>query len=94
MNFGTGKTTSVRAAERGEKRARKALKGSPDGPANQEDLPDLTLTDKAYQQLEEMITTLVLPPGMVLASRTWSSVSGLAVPPSVRLYSVWLATVS
>lgn len=69
MNFVTGKTMSVRAAERGEKRARKALKGSPDGPAGQEDLPDLTLTDKAYQQLEEMITTLVLSPGMVLGEQ-------------------------
>jgi DNA-binding GntR family transcriptional regulator len=45
------------------------LKESPNGPANRENLPDLTLTDKAYQQLEEMITTLVLPPGMVLGEQ-------------------------
>ncbi len=69
MNFVTGKTTSVRAAPRGEKRARKAVKGTLDATADQEDLPDLTLTDKAYQELEELITTLVLPPGMVLGEQ-------------------------
>lgn len=72
MNFVTGKTTSVRAAQRGEKRARKAVKGAidgADGAAGGNDLPDLTLTDRAYQQLEEMITTLVLPPGMVLGEQ-------------------------
>ncbi|MGH1587644.1 GntR family transcriptional regulator [Methylobacterium phyllosphaerae] len=72
MNFVTGKTTSVRAAQRGEKRARKAVKGAIDGAngaAGGNDLPDLTLTDRAYQQLEEMITTLVLPPGMVLGEQ-------------------------
>src|SRR4051794_2943151 len=69
MNFVTGKTTSVRAVQRGEKRARKAVKGALDGAAGGNDLPDLTLTEKAYQQLEELITTLVLPPGMVLGEQ-------------------------
>lgn len=69
MNFVTGKTTSVRAAERGEKTAGTIVKGSLGAAAGHEDLPDLTLTDKAYQKLEEMITTLVLPPGMVLGEQ-------------------------
>jgi DNA-binding GntR family transcriptional regulator len=74
MNFVRGKTTSVRAAEQGGKRARKASKAAPGEAASadnagQDDLPDLTLTDRAYQQLEEMITTLVLPPGMVLGEQ-------------------------
>ncbi|MDP4006533.1 GntR family transcriptional regulator [Methylobacterium sp. NEAU K] len=72
MNFVIGKTTSVRVRQRGEKRARKAVKGAldgADGAAGGNDLPDLTLTDRAYQQLEEMITTLVLPPGMVLGEQ-------------------------
>ena len=68
MNFVTGKT-SVPAVQRGEKRARKAVKGALDGAAGGDDLPDLTLTDRAYQQLEELITTLVLPPGMVLGEQ-------------------------
>ncbi|SEI05103.1 DNA-binding transcriptional regulator, GntR family [Methylobacterium sp. 275MFSha3.1] len=81
MNFVTGKTTSIRAAEPGRKRARKAVKGASQEVSQEaaqeathaaggnDDLPDLTLTDRAYQQLEEMITTLVLPPGLVLGEQ-------------------------
>lgn len=69
MTVVTGKTTSVRAAQRGETRARKAVKGAPDRAARAAEAPDLTLTDQAYQQLEELITTLVLPPGLVLGEQ-------------------------
>jgi DNA-binding GntR family transcriptional regulator len=69
MNFVAGKSAVVRVAQRGEKRARRTGKGEPGIAADQDDLPDQTLTDKAYQQLEEMITTLVLPPGMVLGEQ-------------------------
>ncbi|MGU3538001.1 GntR family transcriptional regulator [Methylobacterium sp. A54F] len=65
----TGKTAAVRAETQGRKPARKPVAG-PSGPAaGQDDLPDLTLTQKAYQQLEELITTLALPPGMVLGEQ-------------------------
>ncbi|MER2267886.1 GntR family transcriptional regulator [Methylobacterium oxalidis] len=69
MNFVTGKTAGVSAPERGRKRARKAGREAQDPSSGQDDLPDLTLTEKAYQQLEELITTLVLPPGMVLGEQ-------------------------
>ena len=69
VNFVTGKTTAVRAAERGAKRARKAVDEPIDAASDQDALRDLTLTDRAYRQLEEMITTLVLPPGMVLGEQ-------------------------
>ncbi|AWN40782.1 GntR family transcriptional regulator [Methylobacterium durans] len=69
MNFVTGKTAGVSATEPGRKRARRAVQEAPEPTFGQDDLPDLTLTEKAYQQLEELITTLVLPPGMVLGEQ-------------------------
>src|SRR4051812_17897186 len=69
MNFVTGKTSAIGSTERGRKRARKAAAEARVAAAGQHDLPDLTLTEKAYQQLEELITTLVLPPGMVLGEQ-------------------------
>lgn len=35
-----------------------------------DDAAEVTLTDKAYAQLEELITTLALPPGMVLGEQS------------------------
>lgn len=69
MNFVTGKTSPVRAGARGRSRAGTTAAEAPDPAAEQGDLPDLTLTEKAYQQLEELITTLALPPGMVLSEQ-------------------------
>ncbi|KAB1073583.1 GntR family transcriptional regulator [Methylobacterium planeticum] len=69
MNFVTGKTAAVRSASGGRKRPRRAADEARVAPSGQEDLPDLTLTEKAYQQLEELITTLALPPGMVLGEQ-------------------------
>lgn len=69
MNFVTGKTSATRSADRSRKGGRKAAAQAPAAAAGQDDLPDLTLTEKAYQQLEELITTLVLPPGMVLGEQ-------------------------
>ncbi|WP_336490150.1 GntR family transcriptional regulator [Methylobacterium nigriterrae] len=69
MNFVTGKTSAVRSVKRGRKQARKSIGETMGAEAGQDDLPDLTLTEKAYQQLEELITTLVLPPGMVLGEQ-------------------------
>lgn len=69
MNFVTGKTAAVRSASGGRKRSRKVADQARVAPSGQEDLPDLTLTEKAYQQLEELITTLALPPGMVLGEQ-------------------------
>jgi DNA-binding GntR family transcriptional regulator len=69
MNFVTGKTAAVRSASSGRKRSREAADQARVAASAQEDLPDLTLTEKAYQQLEELITTLVLPPGMVLGEQ-------------------------
>ncbi len=94
MNFVTGKTALVRAAKAGEKRAKKAVKSSPDGAAGGEDLPDLTLTDRAYQQLEEMITTLALPPGMVLGEQNLVQRLGIGRTPSGKPCSVSPVTAS
>lgn len=69
MNFVTRKATAVRASERNRKRARKPVPETAVTDAKQTDLPDLTLTERAYQQLEELITTLALPPGMVLGEQ-------------------------
>jgi DNA-binding GntR family transcriptional regulator len=69
MNFVTRKTSAVRAAGRGRKRAGSALTEGRSAAPGQGDLPDLTLTERAYRQLEELITTLVLPPGTVLGEQ-------------------------
>lgn len=69
MNFVTGKTLANRSTERDRKRTRKAPAKPTASTDARDDLLDLTLTQKAYQQLEELITTLVLPPGMVLGEQ-------------------------
>src|SRR4051794_31087991 len=69
MNFLTGKTSAVRSAGSGRKRARATLDEARAVSSGQDDLPDMTLTEEAYLQLEELITTLVLPPGMVLGEQ-------------------------
>lgn len=69
MNFVTGKTLAIRSMKRDPKRSRKAPVKPTASTDAQDDLLHLTLTQKAYQQLEELITTLVLPPGMVLGEQ-------------------------
>ncbi|MGV7030846.1 GntR family transcriptional regulator [Methylobacterium symbioticum] len=73
MNFVTGKTSALREGARGRKRARKSVAEAPGQTpvqaSDRGDLPDLSLTEQAYQQLEELITTLALPPGMVLGEQ-------------------------
>lgn len=69
MNFVTGKSSAVGPVGRGRKRARKAAPRPEASAGGEGDLPDLTLTERAYQQLEELITTLVLPPGTVLGEQ-------------------------
>lgn len=68
MNFVSGKSSTRGLEKRGRGSAGRAKAGSVTR-ADQGDLPDLTLTEKAYRQLEELITTLVLPPGMVLGEQ-------------------------
>ena len=69
MNFVTGRTTAIGSAERVPKRTRKAAAKAPEGSEGQDELSDLTLTERAYGQLEELITTLVLAPGTVLGEQ-------------------------
>lgn len=69
MNFVTGKNSASRPAGRDREGSGEAggdARGSIPDPY---DLPDLTLTERAYQRLEELITTLALPPGMVLGEQ-------------------------
>jgi DNA-binding GntR family transcriptional regulator len=65
MNFVTGKPALVRSKGQGGRSSGSSAEGS-DG-AGEAGLP---LTEKAYRQLEELITTLALPPGMVLGEQS------------------------
>ena len=69
MDFVTGKTSDARPVRRDRERTRKARVKAGTASPGRDGLSDLTLTEQAYRRLEELITTLALPPGMVLGEQ-------------------------
>ncbi|ACL63046.1 GntR family transcriptional regulator [Methylobacterium nodulans] len=69
MNYIAGKPPAVRPARRSKKPNHKGASAAPLDPVEQGEIQDLSLAEQAYHQLEELITTLALPPGTVLAEQ-------------------------
>src|SRR4051812_44405337 len=69
MNYGDSKPSAARASTRVRLSRRKASDVAPSDLVEQSDGQELSLADQAYQQLEELITTLKLPPGTVLGEQ-------------------------
>jgi len=69
MNYVDSKPSAARASTRVRPSRQKASDLAPSDLVKQSDGQELSLADQAYQQLEELITTLKLPPGTVLGEQ-------------------------
>lgn len=79
----TGKAAAAVSSKGGRAQRRRPIASPPpeaEAP-DQAELSDLTLTERAYRELEELITTLALPPGMVLGEQNLAQRLGIGRTP-------------